>query len=115
MEHSYYILIAGHLRSWPNGFDSRGAIWVVLELLVGQYGESAMSSRLAICGGKLALLILFTLLSLAAPAASAQSAPAPVPGDRGPERGAEWEIWTGAGGDPIGTPKITLGNSVWNV
>jgi lipid A 3-O-deacylase len=89
----------------------------VLELLVDQYGESAMSSRLAICEGKLALLILFTLLFLAAPAASAQSAPAPapVPGDRGPERGAEWEIWTGAGGDPIGTPKVTLGNSVWNV
>lgn len=87
----------------------------MLELLVRQYGESAMSSRPAICEGKLALLILFTLLSLVAPAASAQSATAPVPGDRGPERGQEWEIWTGAGGDPIGTPKVTLGNSVWNV
>jgi Lipid A 3-O-deacylase (PagL) len=29
------------------------------------------------------------------------------------ERGHEWEIWTGAGGDPIGTPKITLGNGLW--
>jgi hypothetical protein len=35
--------------------------------------------------------------------------------DQGPERGHEWEIWTGAGGDPIGTPKITLGNSLWTV
>ena len=33
----------------------------------------------------------------------------------GPERGHEMEVWTGAGGDPIGTPGVTLGNSIWNL
>jgi hypothetical protein len=56
---------------------------------------------------------LFTLLSLNARAALAQSTATPDVGDQGPERGHEWEIWTGAGGDPIGTPKITLGNGLW--
>ena len=73
------------------------------------------SSRLKNRGNKLAYLVLATLLSLGVPAARAQSTTAPVSGDRGPERGHEWEIWTGAGGDPIGTPKVTLGNSVWTV
>lgn len=62
---------------------------------------------------KYASLILFTLLSLNARAALAQSTATPDVGDQGPERGHEWEIWTGAGGDPIGTPKITLGNGLW--
>jgi len=64
---------------------------------------------------KLAFLISFTLLSLSAPAALAQSAATAAIGDQAPERGHEWEIWTGAGADPIGTPKITLGNGVWTV
>jgi hypothetical protein len=62
---------------------------------------------------KCASLILFTLLSLSARAALAQSTATPDVGDQGPERGHEWEIWTGAGGDPIGTPKVTLGNGLW--
>jgi hypothetical protein len=62
---------------------------------------------------KCASLILFTLLSLIARAALAQSTATPDVGDQGPERGHEWEIWTGAGGDPIGTPKVTLGNGLW--
>jgi hypothetical protein len=115
MEHSYYIVISGHLRSCPARLDSRAGIWVVLELLEGQYGEQAISSRLAIRGCKCALFILFSLRFLVAPAARAQAAAAPVASDRGPERGREWEIWTGAGGDPIGTPKVTLGNSIWTV
>jgi lipid A 3-O-deacylase PagL len=72
-------------------------------------------SRLKCSDGKLGFLILFTLLSLGAPAALAQSTTTPVTGDQGPERGHEWEIWTGAGGDPIGTPKVTLGNCIWTV
>lgn len=55
---------------------------------------------------------MFALLSLTARAALAQST-TPDVGDQGPERGHEWEIWTGAGGDPIGTPKVTLGNGLW--
>ena len=73
------------------------------------------SPRVTIRDHKLAFLTLVILLFLGAPAARAQSKTAPVSGDRGPERGHEWEIWTGAGGDPIGTPKVTLGNSVWTV
>ncbi len=64
---------------------------------------------------KPALLTFFVLLTLGAPAILGQSAPLPVGADQGPERGHEWEIWTGAGGDPIGTPKVTLGNSIWTV
>jgi hypothetical protein len=64
---------------------------------------------------KSGFLIVFLLLSLSASTAFAQSSAAPGPGDRGPERGHEWEIWTGAGGDPIGTPNVTLGNSIWTV
>jgi len=73
------------------------------------------SPRLTIRDHKLAFLTLVTLLFLGAPAARAQSTTTPVSVDQGPERGREWEIWTGAGGDPIGTPKVTLGNSVWTV
>ena len=71
-------------------------------------------SRQTIRDDKLAFLFLFTLLSLGVPSALAQSTPPPDPGDRRPERGTEWEIWTGGGGDPIGSPGVTLGNSVWN-
>jgi len=72
------------------------------------------SPRQTIRDHKLAFPILVTLLFVGAPAARAQSTTAPVSVDRGPERGHEWEIWTGAGGDPIGTPSVTLGNGVWN-
>jgi hypothetical protein len=72
-------------------------------------------TSLTTSNSRLASLILFTILSLNATAALAQSTAAPDPVDQGPERGHEWEIWTGAGGDPIGTPKITLGNSLWTV
>jgi hypothetical protein len=78
-------------------------------------GEMLLSSELKTTDGKLALLLLITLLFLAAPPAMGQSSAAPESGDRRPERGHEWEIWTGAGGDPIGTPHVTLGNSMWNV
>jgi hypothetical protein len=72
-----------------------------------------ISSRLTFGNGKLALLILFTQLSLGALAALAQSTATQDSGDRRPERGNEVEVWTGAGGDPIGTPNVTLGNRVW--
>lgn len=61
----------------------------------------------------LSLLIFSTLLGIGASPTRAQSATVTVQGDQGPERGHEWEIWTGAGGDPIGTPKVTLGNGIW--
>ena len=62
--------------------------------------------------GKLALLILITLLTLRTSAARAQSTGEQEVGDRGPERGHEWEVWSGVGSDPIGTPKVTVGNSI---
>jgi Lipid A 3-O-deacylase (PagL) len=62
----------------------------------------------------LSLLIYFILSCLKGSLASAQSTAPEVPADQGPERGHEWEVWTGAGGDPIGTPKVTLGNGIWN-
>ncbi len=65
--------------------------------------------------GKLALPILFALLVLGLPVAKAQSTIAPDTGDQAPERGHEWEIWTGAGSDPIGTLRVTLGNSIWTL
>jgi hypothetical protein len=46
--------------------------------------------------------------------ALAQSSTLADSGDRRPEHGSEWEVWTGAGADPIGTPGVTLGNGVWN-
>jgi Lipid A 3-O-deacylase (PagL) len=64
---------------------------------------------------RLASFLLFVALSFAAPAAFAQSPATPESGDRAPEKGYEIEVWSGAGGDPIGTPHVTLGNSVWNV
>ena len=78
-------------------------------------GTRLISFQLTNRDGKLALLLLFTLLTLVAPAVMAQSTKGPIIGDQGPDRGHEWEIWTGAGGDPIGTPKVTLGNSIWTV
>jgi lipid A 3-O-deacylase PagL len=62
-----------------------------------------------------AIFLLFAAVALYASPASAQSNTMPDSGDRRPERGHEVEVWTGAGGDPIGTPGVTLGNSVWNV
>jgi lipid A 3-O-deacylase PagL len=73
------------------------------------YSGAGSSSR------RFAFPIVFLLLFLTASTAFAQSSPTPDSGDQGPERGHEWEIWTGAGGDPIGTPKVTLGNSIWTV
>jgi Lipid A 3-O-deacylase (PagL) len=78
-------------------------------------GVSLISCQRTAAYGRLVLLIFFTLLSLGAATGLAQSKTTPDNGDQGPERGHEWEIWTGAGGDPIGTPKVTLGNSVWTV
>lgn len=53
------------------------------------------------------------LLSFLQPAAShAQSQPAPDTGDRLP-LGHEFQFWSGFGGDPIGSPHVTLGNRVW--
>lgn len=80
-----------------------------------QQGSELIFSRSTNGHGKLALLILFALLTLGAPALPAQSTTLPISGDQGPERGHEWEIWTGVGGDPIGTPKVTLGNSIWTL
>lgn len=62
-----------------------------------------------------AFLILFAMLVLGVPAVRAQTTTAPAADDRVPERGHEWQIWAGGGGDPIGTPNITLGNGIWNV
>lgn len=65
--------------------------------------------------GAIAAPILFVLLSSFFSAALAQSNTPLDAGDRGPERGHELQIWTGAGGDPIGTPGVTQGNSIWNL
>jgi hypothetical protein len=61
----------------------------------------------------LSLLLYGSLIWWALPAAMAQST-ADASADRLPVRGHEIQVWTGGGGDPIGTPHITLGNSVWN-
>ena len=60
------------------------------------------------------VVLFLTLTAALVRPATAQSSAAPAGEDRIPERGHEIEIWTGAGGDPIGTPHVTLGNSVWN-
>lgn len=65
--------------------------------------------------GKFAFVLFSILLFVSAPSALAQTAAAQDSGDRLPERGHEWEIWMGLGADPIGTPKITLGNGIWTV
>ena len=57
--------------------------------------------------------LILLVLGLCASAAIAQSATPGESGDRVPERGHELEVWTGGGGDPIGTPGVTLGNAVW--
>jgi hypothetical protein len=62
----------------------------------------------------LSLLIFFILLCLKGSLVLAQTTAPEASADQGPERGHEWEVWTGAGGDPIGTPKVTLGNGIWN-
>ena len=74
-----------------------------------------MSANRAAAGrAKRALLIVLTLLFLSGSKASAQSAPADETADRLPVRGTEVEVWTGGGGDPIGSKGVTLGNAVWN-
>lgn len=62
-----------------------------------------------------AFLILITMVALGAPVVWAQTTTPPAADDRAPEQGHEWEVWTGGGGDPIGTPNVTLGNGIWNV
>ncbi|HYL85436.1 MAG TPA: acyloxyacyl hydrolase [Candidatus Angelobacter sp.] len=59
-----------------------------------------------------AIAFLALCVVLAPAAARAQSPPAQDSGDRLP-LGHEFEAWSGFGGDPIGSPKITLGNRVW--
>jgi lipid A 3-O-deacylase PagL len=65
----------------------------------------------------LVALLTFTVLSLLVPGAAVAQTPAPqdtqADADRLPVRGHEVEVWSGFGGDPIGTPKVTLGNRVW--
>ena len=73
------------------------------------------SSQLLTRTGTIAIPFLFLLLFWGVSAPTAQSTTTTDSGDRRPERGHELEVWTGAGGDPIGTPGVTLGNSVWNV
>jgi lipid A 3-O-deacylase len=64
--------------------------------------------------GKLGILFLLPLLSFGATRGLAQT-PAPTDrGDRRPDRGTEWEIWTGGGADPIGSNGVTQGNRMWN-
>lgn len=55
------------------------------------------------------------MLVLGVQAVSAQTTADSATDDRAPVRGHEWEIWTGGGADPIGTPNVTLGNGIWNV
>ena len=88
----------------------------MLELLAGQKKKETLliSSRLTSSDGKLAFLVLSILLSMGGSAARAQSTTTADGADRRPERGTEWEVWTGAGADPIGSNGITQGNRVWN-
>jgi hypothetical protein len=72
------------------------------------------ANRAAAGRAKRAVLIVLTLLSLSGSKASAQSTPADETADRLPVRGTEIEVWTGGGGDPIGSKGVTLGNAVWN-
>jgi hypothetical protein len=62
-----------------------------------------------------ALLILAFILTLfLAPAkALAQSSADQGVGDRLPVRGREIEVWTGFGGNPLGSPGVTSGNRAW--
>jgi len=69
--------------------------------------------RQAARSGVVVILLFLLAFTSFAPALLAQS---PIPADaedRRPERGHELEVWTGGGSDPIGTPHVTLGNSVW--
>ena len=72
-------------------------------------------SRLRMKTGAITTLLLFVALSSCVSAALAQSNTQADAGGQGLERGHELEVWTGAGGDPIGTPGITLGNGMWNL
>lgn len=58
--------------------------------------------------------LLFLLLGFGSAAFAQSSNPTDTP-DRLGDSGHEVQIWTGGGGDPIGSPHITLGNSIWNV
>ncbi len=92
-----------------------GCVRVIRGGVAERRGLHLIFSRLRLGNEKLALLILFTSLFLGAPSAKAQSTPGPDAGDQDLERGRELEIWTGAGGDPIGKPSVTLGNGIWTV
>jgi hypothetical protein len=80
-------------------------------------GESEESSlkvfQQARSRSKLAFLLSFLFTILFAAAAHAQSSTPADIGDRRPERGTEMEVWTGGGGDPIGSTGVTQGNSQW--
>jgi len=80
-------------------------------------GESEESSlkvfQQAGSRSKLAFLLSFLFTILFAAAANAQSSTPADIGDRRPERGTEMEVWTGGGGDPIGSTGVTQGNSQW--
>jgi Lipid A 3-O-deacylase (PagL) len=70
-----------------------------------------LRSRFA--GFPLRLFILAAFVAVAG--ARAQSSSDPVSTERSPVRGHEVEVWSGFGGDPIGTPHVTLGNRVWTI
>jgi hypothetical protein len=74
------------------------------------------ASRMAHVHRKFVWMVLsfLVLFSLSRPVAHAQSAPAADTADRRPERGTEWEVWTGGGADPIGSNGVTQGNRIWS-
>jgi len=86
----------------------------VLEFFFTRTEENWLrSSRLAILHGKTALLALLLLLFRFPSWAHGQSTATAANADRRPERGTEWEIWSGGGADPIGSNGVTQGNRVW--
>ena len=75
-----------------------------------------ISSRLARRDRKLRLLILFACCFVwAHPRRWLNRLRRRMTATGAPNAGTRWEIWTGAGADPIGTPRVTLGNGVWTV
>ena len=75
------------------------------------------ASRATGYGAKSAVLIFLMMLVLWGSTARAQSTAAAGSGDtadRLPVRGTEIEVWSGGGGDPIGSKGVTLGNAAWN-